>query len=124
MRIVLLLLVTSISAFSQRVSFGLKAGAPATELIDAQPGAFFNYSSVTNRYLVGPTVEAKLPLGLAVEFDAIYRHFRTNSSGCRVNVCAGTDTPPEMTGSCRYLRSTGSTCRLCVHTWISVLPGT
>jgi hypothetical protein len=27
------------------------------------------------RYLIGPEVEVRLPLGLSVEFDALYRHF-------------------------------------------------
>lgn len=32
-------------------------------------------SSVTNRYLVGPTAELHLPFGLGIEVDALYRHF-------------------------------------------------
>ena len=86
MRTLFVLLLGAASAYSQTFSFGLKAGMPLTELLEARPGAFFSYTSVTNRYLIGPTVEAKLPLGLGVEFDAIYRHFRYTSSGGRINI--------------------------------------
>jgi hypothetical protein len=81
------LLLATVSARSQTFSFGLNAGIPMTDLVDAQPGAFFSYASVTNRYLVGPAVEVRLPLGLGAEFDAIYRHFSYTWQGCRVNTC-------------------------------------
>jgi hypothetical protein len=32
--------------------------------------------SNTNPYIVGPTLELRLPANLAVEFDALFRHFR------------------------------------------------
>ena len=40
-----------------------------------------NASTTTNRYIVGPTAELRLPFGLGVEVDVLYRHFSYNSSG-------------------------------------------
>src|ERR1019366_7085076 len=37
-------------------------------------------SSMTSPYIVGPTVEARLPLGLAIEVDALYRHLNYTST--------------------------------------------
>ena len=86
LRFALWLGVVSVSAHSQPFSIGVKAGVPVTDLLDARAGAFFVDASVTNRYLIGPTVEVRLPFGLGVELDAIYRHFRFTSTGGRVNV--------------------------------------
>lgn len=86
MRLLFALVLGVIAAVPQPISAGVKAGVPLTDLLDARPGAFFVNGSVTNRYLIGPTVEARLPFGLGVEVDAIYRHFRYTSSGGRVNV--------------------------------------
>src|SRR5260370_25951159 len=52
-------------AFSQRLlSFGVKGGVPLT---DPSSG------SVSKNYVIGAMVELKLPLGLAIEADALYR---------------------------------------------------
>ena len=59
---------------------GAKGGVPITEVLEASNGAKASFGSVTNRYLVGPTVEVTLPFGVSVEVDAIYRHFRYTSS--------------------------------------------
>jgi len=45
----------------------------------------FPYTSITNRYLIGPTVELRLPFGFGVEFDALYRHFSFSSPGLTPN---------------------------------------
>jgi hypothetical protein len=55
-----------------------------TDLLDARTGAFYAYTSVTNRYLIGPAVEVKLPFDLGVELDALYRRFRYTVAGCKV----------------------------------------
>ena len=81
MRFLLILLLGALSAYAQALSFGVKGGVPITGLIEAQPGAKASYGSVTNRYLVGPTVEVGLPFGISLEVDAIYRHFRYTSEG-------------------------------------------
>ena len=51
--------------FSQRLlSFGVKGGVPLT---DASSGA------VSKNYVIGAMVDLKLPLGFAIEADALYR---------------------------------------------------
>jgi hypothetical protein len=67
-----LLLLISGAAIAQPVSYGLKAGLPLTDLVSTVQG---DTTAATRRYLVGPEVEVRLPLGLSVEFDALYRHF-------------------------------------------------
>jgi hypothetical protein len=72
--------LTAGSAFSQPFSFGLKGGMPLTDFIDAARAQNIDASTTTNRYIVGPTAELRLPFGLGVEVDALYRHFSYNSS--------------------------------------------
>ncbi len=77
-----MLLLGAVSLNAQSVMFGGKGGVPVTGLLEAGTGAKASYSSVTNRYLIGATVEVKLPFGMSLEVDAIYRHFRyTSQSG-------------------------------------------
>jgi hypothetical protein len=51
-----------------------------TNFIDTVSGSYSTVDSVTNRYIVGPTAELRLPFGLGVEIDALYRHFNYHSS--------------------------------------------
>ncbi len=81
MRLVSLLLFTSAAAFSQPFSFGIKGGLPMTDFVDAVNGQNFTASAYTNRYIIGPTAELRLPFGLGVEFDVLYRHFGYSSNG-------------------------------------------
>jgi len=81
MRPVYLLLLSAAAAFSQPISFGVKGGLPMTDFVDAVNSGRFTASTVTNRYIVGPTVELRLPFGLGVEADVLYRHFRYSSTG-------------------------------------------
>jgi hypothetical protein len=80
MRPLLILSLGAISLDAQSIMFGAKGGVPMTELLEAGSGAKASYGSVTNRYLVGPTVEVILPFGVSFEVDALYRHFRYTSS--------------------------------------------
>ncbi|MEO8371505.1 MAG: outer membrane beta-barrel protein [Candidatus Solibacter sp.] len=75
------LFLTAAAAFSQPISFGVKGGMPMTDFIDAASSGKFTASTVTNRYIVGPTVELRLPFGLGVEADVLYRHFNYRSAG-------------------------------------------
>jgi opacity protein-like surface antigen len=57
---------------AQPVSAGIKAGLPFTGFLsEVQSGS----TTDTSHYLFGPEVELRLPLGLSVEFDALYRRF-------------------------------------------------
>ena len=81
MRPVCLLLFAAAAAFSQPIGFGLKGGMPMTDFIDAASSGRFTASTVTNRYIIGPTVELRLPFGFGIEADALYRHFSFNTNG-------------------------------------------
>ena len=81
MRPLCLLFLSAAAAFSQPFSFGVKGGMPLTDFVDAVRAQNINASTTTNRYIVGVTGEARLPFGLGVEVDILYRHFRYSSSG-------------------------------------------
>jgi opacity protein-like surface antigen len=81
MRSLCLLLLAAAAAFSQPFSFGIKGGLPMTDFVNAVNTQNFTSSTSTNRYIVGPTVELRLPFGLGVEVDVLYRHFHYDSSG-------------------------------------------
>ena len=85
MRLVCLLslstLFTTAAVFSQPFSFGIKGGLPMTDFVNAAQTQNFTATANTNRYIVGPTAELRLPFGLGVELDVLYRHFGYDSSG-------------------------------------------
>ena len=65
------------SAWAQHLSFGVVGGVGLTDAFMNQTtgnseAGFHTYSD-TKDYLVGPSIEVRLPLNLAVEFDALYR---------------------------------------------------
>ena len=85
MRILLLLLIGAVPVLSQPFSFGLKAGVPLTDFIDAaesnqQVNGFLGYTTHTNRYILGAGAEVRLPFHLGIEFDALYRHYDFQST--------------------------------------------
>src|SRR5579872_6394773 len=73
-----LLLFACTAAYGQLLSYGVVGGVPVTNLIKFF-GDSGEASSITNRYIVGPTVELRLPFGLGVEAEALYRHFSYRS---------------------------------------------
>jgi len=81
MKPLLFVLFSSLCAFSQPIGFGVKGGIPLTNFVSAVNNGTFDWNSNTNRYIVGPTVELRLPAGLGVEFDALYRRLHYNGSG-------------------------------------------
>ncbi len=92
MRYLLLLTISAATAVAQPVSFGIKAGVPLSDLVNATsvfagPGGFSNDTSMTSPYIFGPTVEARLPLGLAIELDALYRHLNYTSTFSTCILC-------------------------------------
>ena len=52
-----------------------------TDFLNAAKNQNFSFTSSTNRYIVGPTAELRLPFGLGVEVDALYRRFSYTGSG-------------------------------------------
>src|SRR5262245_26036881 len=82
----LLLLSCGCSALgAQPLSFGIKGGVPMTDFIDTASGSRTTITSTTNRYIIGPTIEIRLPAGFGVEFDALYRHFGYNATASLVD---------------------------------------
>ena len=67
---------------AQLLSVGVKGGVPATDAFDTVRTGNLSYVSDSDRWLVGGTVELRFPLGLGVEFDALYRklNFRTEAA--------------------------------------------
>ena len=74
MRVVCFLLFGVISVFAQPLSVGLKGGVPLSDFTEtvSKPLETFRTS---RRLIVGPSVELRLPAGLGVEFDILYRRF-------------------------------------------------
>jgi len=70
---------------AQPISAGVKAGLPVTSLIDTVSSFSTTVSSQTHSYIVGPTVEVRLPAGFGVEFDALYRRFSYNANSPSVS---------------------------------------
>jgi outer membrane protein W len=90
MRPVLLFLLFSLSVFAQPFSAGLKAGIPLTDFVNATQSGTFNYSAPNQRYIVGGMAEVRLPFGLGVEFDALYRHLQYTGTGTLVDILTST----------------------------------
>ena len=86
MRPVLLILLGSTSVFAQPFSAGIKAGVPLNDFLNAAGSGTFNYTAANQRYVVGGMAEVRLPLGLGVEVDALYRRLSYTGSGNLVDV--------------------------------------
>jgi len=80
MRILLPLLVSAIPAFAQPLTVGAKVGVPATDFLSTVQSSRFGFNSSTQRYIVGATAELRLPKGLGIEFDALFRRFHYDGS--------------------------------------------
>jgi len=89
---VFLLLFGAVSAWAQPFSFGVKAGMPLNNFLNAAQSQQFAFDSTTNRYIVGPTAELHLPFGLGVEFDILYRRFDYTGSATLMNVVSNSRT--------------------------------
>jgi hypothetical protein len=86
MRLWLLLLAGAPLALAQPFTFGVKAGVPLTDFLNATNSGGFGFFTTTNRYIVGPEAELRLPFGLGVEFDALYRHLNYTGVNNAVDV--------------------------------------
>ena len=67
--------VIAAGAGAQPVGFGLKAGAPLTDVLAVNPSAAVQYITSTTRFTIGPFVEFRLPGNLAIEVDALYKSY-------------------------------------------------
>ena len=84
MRSFFLLLLSAAALAAQPFGFGVKAGLPMNDFLSTARSGHISYDSNTNRYIIGPSVELRLPFGLGIEFDALYRHFGFSSSGADI----------------------------------------
>jgi opacity protein-like surface antigen len=80
MRFLSLLLFACACAVSQPISVGVKGGVPLTDFFSTVETGQINYTSVPNRYIIGVAGEIRLPFGLGVEVDALYRHLNYASN--------------------------------------------
>src|SRR5689334_1958713 len=92
MRSLCLLALGAASAFAQPFSVGIKGGVPFTDFTNAVRSGRFDYTSTTQRYIVGPMAELRLPFGLGVEFDVLYRRFHYDGSGNAIDVITSQST--------------------------------
>jgi hypothetical protein len=65
----------AVTAFPQALSVGIKGGAPIGDAfkIAGNVSAGRNYFQDTKRYTFGPMIDVRLPFGLGIEFDALYK---------------------------------------------------
>jgi hypothetical protein len=102
MRPLCLLFFSAAAAFSQPFSYGVKGGMPMTDFVDAVGAQNINASTTTNRYIVGVTGEARLPFGLGVEMDILYRHFSYSSSSGVSNLTSNLENMDTTAGSWEF----------------------
>jgi opacity protein-like surface antigen len=76
-----LLLLSAAAALAQPFAFGIKGGVPMNDFLNGARNQDFGFVTNTNRYVVGPTAELRLPFGLGIEVDALYRHYAYSGSG-------------------------------------------
>jgi Outer membrane protein beta-barrel domain len=82
-----ILLLAPRAGSAQLFSAGAKAGVPVSNFLEAPVNIYtaYTYRPFVNRYIVGATVELRLPLGFGVEVDALYRHFGYSGGPSTVN---------------------------------------
>jgi hypothetical protein len=105
MKPLLVFLIGAAAALAQPLTFGVKGGAPLSDFLDAASieaggGSFSRslaYQAATKRYIVGPTVELRLPAGFSIELDALYR--RMNYTGQTGSVYSATITSSSATAN-------------------------
>ncbi len=86
MRPLFLLCLGASAAVAAPFSLGVKAGVPLTDFFSTVQSPNFGFNSSTNRYIVGGSAELHLPLGLGIEFDALYRHLNYTATANLVDV--------------------------------------
>ncbi|HBY58378.1 MAG TPA: hypothetical protein DEH78_01060 [Solibacterales bacterium] len=72
----LLLAAVAAAAQAQSIGWGVKAGVPFTDFFNAARAGNVSYSQFTRRYTFGPMVDLRLPLGVGIEANALYKRFR------------------------------------------------
>jgi hypothetical protein len=76
---ILSLPVLAVLAYAQPVGVGIKLGVPATEAFNVLQNPNQSVTE-THHYTVGAYGELRIPAGLALEFDALYRTYDVQSA--------------------------------------------
>ena len=88
MRSFVLFFAFAAAAFPQALSVGVKGGAPLGDAfkIVSNAAAGRSYFQDTKRYTFGPMIDVRLPFGLGIEFDALYKRMEYGYTGTAANV--------------------------------------
>jgi opacity protein-like surface antigen len=94
------------SAAAQGVGIGVKGGAPFTDMLQATRISQ-TFQATTKRFTVGPMLDIRLPFGLGVEFDALYKRFDQTGNSINGGTSAKTGSSWEfpLLGKYRFGRS-------------------
>ena len=68
-----MVLAAASAALPQKLSLGVKAGVPLTDLVKSESWKGLRYRPQSGRYIFGPTLELHLPARFSIEVDALYR---------------------------------------------------
>jgi opacity protein-like surface antigen len=79
MRTFLAFVFLAASAVAQPIGFGVKLGLPLTDAFEVGSSGNTTYNSDTKRYILGPTVELRLPAGFGIELDALFTRLNFGS---------------------------------------------
>lgn len=69
-----LLFCLTTASFGQ-ISYGLRGGVPLNEALEDIPGRF-TFKNRPQHWVLGPTLEIRLPKRLAITFDALYQRLK------------------------------------------------
>jgi hypothetical protein len=71
---------TLAAASAQNIGYGLRGGIPLNDFLSAESktGAITNVVKGKGNVIIGPMFEVRLPLGLGIEMDALYRRWNAN----------------------------------------------
>ncbi|MCX6634678.1 MAG: hypothetical protein NT090_06295 [Acidobacteria bacterium] len=83
MRALVLFFAFAAAAFPQALSVGVKGGAPLGDAfkIVSNAASGRSYFQDTKRYTFGPVIEVRLPFGLGIELDALYKRMEYGYTG-------------------------------------------
>jgi hypothetical protein len=97
MRRILLTLFAGVPfALAGPVSFGIKGGVPFSDAFDAAKSGQLSFLTNNHHWTLGPELDLNLPLGFAIEVDALYRRVNYSST---VNLVAGSVTDSRTTAN-------------------------
>lgn len=105
-RLLPLLGALSAAALPQRLSFGLKAGAPFQDAVKSESWRGLRFEPQSGRYTLGPAVELLLGEHFSVELDLLYRpvKYRVHSANVFGDV-AGSSWQFPLLGKVRLSRN-------------------